>query len=430
MKPVDNTPSHVLIHPQAVPSAEGKIEEMIMMYPHFSLQNFTSCGTVVQDLLTQMPETTFTFFVYQHPGETDYSSKLYELVAAAGRSSASIRVVTNNSSDFTPWIRDPFFPVRNVLGSKAGPAFAHLMQPESFSRGGLDDDEIAPDLSAAAPDTFTNFKVPILFQGGDILVGDTFFLVGNDCRLQSESIVGPPTKNNRTPIESLFKEHFSEDKQAIDISYNQRIFDVAIPVYNRTNSGISGPNAPTVKYPYNPESSTDQSQPIFHLDLFITLAGRASGKAGAPYVLVVGQPTITADPTLPGYPAIVQHITTITTMINTTINMLEENQNVEFQIERIPLPMVCVQDKANNTVNCFWASYNNCLVEIASATEKQIWLPTYGDDDWATGTLAAATATWTGLGFKVNTLTNYTEYAQQYGAAHCITNEWKRGPFN
>ena len=100
-----------------------------------------------------------------------------------------------------------------------------------------------------------------------------------------------------------------------------------------------------------------------------------------------------------------------------------------FEIVRNPLPLTYVDDP--NAKERFWyfATSNNCLVQIDDEEGSHVWLPTYGHGAW--GELGvtddANREVWERLGFTVHQLTDFNVFAQNLGSVHCIKKYLARG---
>lgn len=124
----------------------------------------------------------------------------------------------------------------------------------------------------------------------------------------------------------------------------------------------------------------DLKQPLYHLDLFISLAGGSH--------LIVGEPVIGLSDEVLGYldqetlGMIFHQVYRMKHYINQVVKQLE----LRFTISRIPLPLTYYNylDGDNNLKFVwFWASYNNCLVEIDNE-DKTVWIPSFIDNNYST----------------------------------------------
>ncbi|MEC4886613.1 MAG: hypothetical protein SAL70_35645 [Scytonema sp. PMC 1070.18] len=97
-------------------------------------------------------------------------------------------------------------------------------------------------------------------------------------------------------------------------------------------------------------------------------------------------------------------------------------QNMGFEVIRNPLPITYVDYPEFKTRSWYFATANNCLIQIDSSSGNDVWLPTYGHGDWMD--LAVIDAEnkriWEELGFKVHQLADFHPFAQNLGSVHCI----------
>lgn len=163
---------------------------------------------------------------------------------------------------------------------------------------------------------------------------------------------------------------------------------------------------------------TGNKQPIFHIDMFISLAGRdASGK----YRLLVGSPA-DADRILGRSPV-------VHAMAEIFDDIAKNLQNMGFDVIRNPLPITYIDDNENKIRTWYFATANNCLVQIDRRHGNHVWLPTYGHGDWADLALIDAEnkRIWEKLGFVVHQLADFHPFAQNLGSIHCIKKYLERG---
>ena len=96
------------------------------------------------------------------------------------------------------------------------------------------------------------------------------------------------------------------------------------------------------------------------------------------------------------------------------------SQHPQLEIVRTPLPLEIVQEGTDWV--WYYATTNNCIVEIVDEQHKHVWLPQYGFapqehlkpiDDYVA-------AMWKGWGFDVTGLGDFNTMAQCSGAANCM----------
>ena len=98
-----------------------------------------------------------------------------------------------------------------------------------------------------------------------------------------------------------------------------------------------------------------------------------------------------------------------------------------FEVIRNPLPLTYVDDPARQVRTWYFATANNCLVQI-DKNDQAVWLPTYGHGDWADlGVIDAKNKEiWQKLGFTATELADFNPFAQNLGSVHCIKKYLKR----
>ena len=178
-------------------------------------------------------------------------------------------------------------------------------------------------------------------------------------------------------------------------------------------------------------------QPLFHIDMFLTLAGRnAAGK----YQILVGDPSLGPAPPSTSYQSytmqdvfdrIAQHLTA------QGYAVIRNPLPLTFQSKTVPVAAFNRPDapalfaiyneltKAGlaqvDLRSWYFATANNSLVQNDPA-DKRVWMPTYGHGSYAY--LQASDqdnkAVWEALGYQVELLPSFHSLARGLGAVHCI----------
>ncbi len=159
-------------------------------------------------------------------------------------------------------------------------------------------------------------------------------------------------------------------------------------------------------------------QPIFHIDMFMTLAGTAPD--GAQRILL-GDPVWASELTgvdLPeGFPV-------------KAFQQIELGLRLRgYEVLRNPLPFVYFDDPEAKLREWFYASANNCWVECMGnpsgeqAGGCRVFLPEYGFGSWPElkATDDANAAVWEGLGFDVVRGGDFLPLADQLGSLNCVS---------
>jgi hypothetical protein len=153
-------------------------------------------------------------------------------------------------------------------------------------------------------------------------------------------------------------------------------------------------------------------QPIFHIDMFITPAGRGR--------ILVGDPlwaSALIDVDLPdGFPT------------SAFDEIATDLQREGFEVIRNPLPFVYFDAPDSRLREWFYASANNCWVECGQ-TGGRVWLPEYGFGAWPEleATDDANAAIWRDLGFEVERVGDFLPLVDQLGSLNCASKILERG---
>jgi len=196
---------------------------------------------------------------------------------------------------------------------------------------------------------------------------------------------------------------------------------------------------------------TGGGQPIFHIDMFITLVGRdGNGR----FRVMVGSPRRAAEiANRPFHPGLAMQAA-----FDDIADLLEARG---FEVIRNPLPQVHTAGAAHplsmireharsfprgdertawtaivdeltalgagddtlvESRRWYFATANNCLVQTAADGGNVVLLPTYGHApfDWLRAVDAEMRRLWTDLGYEVRELANFHPFAESLGAVHCI----------
>jgi hypothetical protein len=250
----------------------------------------------------------------------------------------------------------------------------------------------------------------LVFQGGNVLVGDTFWLLGADAVLQT---LRAELHDGEMPAIRTFAEALDPVRRLVLIGS-----DRAIPGNtSRTTGGSASGGGPAWEELIHTGNRTGTRQPLFDLDTFISLAGR--GPDGR-YRLLVGDPGLAArltGSTLPDH-----------ALPDVFDDVAAQLAGLGFDVRRNPLPLVHHDDPVLRRRRWYFASSNNLLVEI-DGEDRRVWLPTYTDDDYPElhATDQRNAEIWSELGFAVEPLPTFHAFARGLGAVHCICKCLARG---
>jgi hypothetical protein len=299
-------------------------------------------------------------------------------VAALGLSAKVNIVVMPQGSRLWPWAQDRVLVVRDSAGALA-----------VLDSGGNDDTGLAAaDAIGAAGSIPVGFPLP----GGNILVHDGVCFVGAD--LSAEVVARVETRRAVEVIGCAPLDRRGLTRFQIapgDDSWRQDI-DRSI-------------------------AEAGSRQPIFHIDMFVTLAGTTAD--GRPRLLL-GDPVWASDligvPLPDGFPS-------------QAFAEIDDSLRARgFAVVRNPLPFVYFDNPDAKLREWFYASANNCWVEHDKEGGR-VHLPEYGFGEWPElkATDDANAAIWEELGFEVVRGGDFLPLADQLGSLNCVSRILDRG---
>jgi hypothetical protein len=391
--------------PRIVSTAHGAFRHILLCYPSYAGGDDVYRDVFV-DLFRQLPPAV-ELTVLAHASVID---GLQQAVDAERAGATTTIVEAPAYLQYTVWAEDPYVVVDDV-GSEPHRTF--LVEPFTFPRAG---DGIVADLVAEATE-IQSLQSPLYFQGGNVLIGDDFVLIGVDylsATLETfaryHPVLGFPQDPGqaRQFVVDLFRQTFDPGRDVFFVGTR-----LQVPGAEERPLTIDGEQWTEVLH-----AGTGHHQPIFHVDMFVSLTGRApSGR----YRLLVGSPA-EADRIL-GRPPQPDALSPIFDDVAKGL----ESQG--FEVIRNPLPLTYVDDPAARERFWYFATSNNCLVQIDEADGSHVWLPTYGHGAWSelAATDDANRRIWEELGFTVHQLADYNVFAQNLGSVHCIKKYLARG---
>ena len=319
-------------------------------------------------------------------------------------------IVSNNSSIFQDWVQDELIVLNSIIAGQD----QYLLKPLNSGSASL-----ANQIEQFLPG-FISSKGAIDFAGGNILADEDFVLVGCDELYKTRWRF-----NNQVSAESI-KTLFSH---SLNINRDRCLFiggAPSTPLHFTHQQGMKN-------WLYLLNYWSGQAQPIFHIDMFISLAGR--GDTGK-YRALVGLPiSETYSPAPISWPKPfanywVQSLHQLRQALDQTASQLKA---AGFEVYRNPLPLTFIDSPLPNKKNtysriCFLASYNNAIVQ-RSANQSIVFLPSYAHDysgETPYGTwinLKEAEEKnrqlWQKLGYEVHFLSDHLPLARLRGGPHC-----------
>ena len=342
--------------------------------------------------------------------------------------------------NFTDWAEDGYVSLEDTANGRAV-----LMEPWEFPRSG---DTLLAESVQSVTDTETG-QAPLIFQGGNCLIGDDFWLLGRDYFADSVRLVSEPRGPVALPagaapdtfVTDLFRQYVERNRRLIVVGTTRPI---PLRSYYGTKDGRS----------YFLDIASDGAgtfQPIFHIDMFITLIGKTS----AGFEMMVGSPAM-GDALLGRsspfsvadvYDTIAQQLTAEGFTVHRNPLVHEPTLGAQFTVTELrglatqpgneelgPAVDELVAAGAGNSTRVrarSWhhITWNNCLVENSASRGKHVYMPTFGH-----GSRAALRAIdeemkrrWASLGFTVHALGDFNAFAERQGVVHCIKKYLQRG---
>ncbi|GAB3200030.1 hypothetical protein ABID22_003046 [Pontibacter aydingkolensis] len=382
--------------PSLVPSADGALEGLLLTIPAYAVLGPNNpLWNIYQDLILKLPAYT-KLHILAHESVCNL---LEEWLQNHKMENQALVHTVPDSIKMTVWAEDDFELVQDKADS-----VLYMVQPHSNRRTG--DENAAFHTSKVFE--WPRVKVPVYFEGGNILVGDNFFLIGADYAvdtyLDMNGSMEPDDMNHLSrAMSELYGKYLDSERKLFLVGST-----VQIPSVKKEKLVIEGEEWTEEYFSHNSEGTV---QPIFHIDMFITLAGRnQEGK----YQLLVGDPRMAAEMLKNDF------MTRLNPdAFDDIANLLSK---LGFDVIRNPLPLVHIDDPEVKLRKWYYATYNNALVEIKSPEAKTVWLPTYGYGCWEElkRTDEENKRIWEKLGFNVIYLADFHPFVEFSGSVHCI----------
>lgn len=375
--------------PRLIPTAEGGIARMLLTVPSYAVADEALSG-VYNGLLLALPATTAVVVLAHESTAADVRRWLEQ----AQRTKTSTVVEAPDHINFSVWAEDGYVVVRDDEADTT-----EFVEPFSFPRYG---DSLVADFVANATD-LDKTQAPLYFQGGNVLVGDDFFFIGADYPAESlrymGSVLVPVAGESPAKfVHRLYGEYLDPERRLIYLAST-----VPVPAEQRRKIQLDGQEWTEEVFVGNKAGTV---QPIFHIDMFVALAG---GKR-----VLVGDPRMAAE--VLGMPLQPHAMAEVFDAVARSLHRRG------FEVVRNPLPLAYVDDPDKKVRTWYFATSNNALVHAPASGRPAVFLPTYGHGPWES--LAATDQrnreVWEGLGFDVHQLGDFHPFASNLGALHCI----------
>jgi len=421
--------------PSLVSSCVGVIDTILLAIPEYGIATYAA---QYQSLIGALRAGT-RFVVVHH---RSFRAPIEAWFRNAGHTAENLTYVPlPDYVSFTDWAEDGYVAVEDgVDGSR------YLVEPWEFPRAG--DALIAESVQEYAG--ITASQAPLIFQGGNCLIGSDFWLLGKDYFADSVALLEgdrppvdvPAGRTNEAFVRQLFQDYVEAERRLIVLGTNRPI---ALRPLRGTKAGndffldVVGDGAGTY-------------QPIFHIDMFVTLLG--PGATGS-FDVLVGSPAL-ADPLLGTtspfalsevYDTLAAQLTTAglnvqrnplvhrpTVGRRTSLDELRAsaaepgNETLADAVDEL-VALGARDGSAIRVRTWHHVTWNNCLVETSTVAGRHVYLPTFGHG--ANADLKpiddAMKALWESLGFTVHMLGDFNEFARRQGVVHCIKKYLRRG---
>ncbi|MCI0414895.1 hypothetical protein L0222_19130 [bacterium] len=394
-----------------ISSVHGKLTTVLLWAPSHVFEHTSWCMRF-QQLICMLPADCEIVIAVNDEDEPEKIVHVHEWMnTIPPRKHQIVRI--NKNVMFSIWAQDPFVVIQSHKTKQMC-----FVEPVSFSRYA---DSFIPDRVAACIGYHKNPDSWIYFQGGNLLVADDFYLLGYD--YIHKSIVHKVHTTSPSSFVDVYTKAL-DPRPAIIINYCKNNKPARVPEWETPDTeNRNGTIWWVVDW-----TAPGKYQPVFHIDMFMSLGGRNSeGK----YKVFVGDPTEAAKALGQAH----LHKFAKAHVFDSIIRDLESRGDLE--VIRTPLPLVSttispemarkdlemnVPADVHHVALYYFATYNNCLVEI-DGQSKQVWIPTYGHDGW--GQLAATDYAveklWECHGFTVHRLGNFHPFMLYQGGPHCLT---------
>ena len=371
---------------------------------------------IVCQLLDHLPQLTIHTPVESEEEQRMVLRRIAELESHRNwrLSQVNVWVEPGASILFREWAQDHMI----VLVSERNPANKILLKKLQERSGSL-----ADVLASVHEGIQASKKGSIEFDGGNILVDENFILIGADEITNTQKLYPDQSEEE---IKERFAQHFQ------------------IPADNIY--WVAGPTAFPWKtkhrckdllwtHKLNLWSGT--RQPVFHLDQFISLAGR---KQGGKYHILVGKLNQESyQPDHSDWPSeLLVHWQEAVQTLEEGLDLIAQNlaEHSDFHIIRNPLALTFWDEPEGNNSNHFtrcWflASYNNVITQ-RTKDRSIVFLPSYAFDyesgDWSNLQRIESEnqRTWEKLGYEVQFFGDCLPLARRRGGPHCMLKIFNR----
>jgi hypothetical protein len=424
-----------LTDPRLHSTWQGRIEQLLFAFPAWAVEDDDSATAYRSVIAALRPGTGF---VVVHSAAV--RDTVEEWFRAAGHTDSVVFVPLPDYVSFTDWAEDAYVALADAVDDTR-----YLMEPWEFQRAG-------DALIADAVEEYTGIRAsqaPLIFQGGNCLIGDDFWFLGTDYFADSIAVLQrgraavelPEGADLDAAVRRLFHDYVEAARRLVLIGTRKPI---PVPAFRGRREGAG-------YFLDLPDGGTGAFQPIFHIDMFLTLVGRVDDR----FVVLVGDPSqaddllgttspyalaevydrLAADLAGAGFDVrrnpLVHRSTPGRRLSMAELEAVAERENDPGLTQAVR--ELSAAGAAGGTVvtvrDWYHVTWNNCLVENSASVGRHVYLPTFGhgtESDLAPLD-AYMTALWEDLGFQVHQLADFTSFARRQGVVHCIKKYLRRG---
>lgn len=430
-----------LQNPSLVSSYKGEINRILFAFPSIPQSGTSDRIEAYKSLIAALRVGT-SFIVVHYASE---KGTIEQWFSQSGHDIGNIDwVELPEYVNFTDWAEDAYVALVDSLDGSS-----YLMEPWEFPRSG-------DSLIADAVEEYSDLKAsqaPLIFQGGNCLIADDFWILGKDYYQDTIDLINkqrlpisiPPNQSVEDAVRKTFKDYVDHSRPMFVAGTKKQI---PLAGYIGSKEGIdfildiAG-------------SGVGLYQPIFHVDMFISLIGKNSS---GDFEVMIGSPSLGNQLIgLPDRPLNLQSAyDEIAKAFEDNGVKVHRNPLVhfpEFTGRTISIGKLRTLAAANpndrdinsavkdfNNLNAAdtdiakirsWhhITCNNCLVESSEKNGKNAYLPTFGHGNYQS--LSALDnhmkTMWEGFGYTVHQLGDFNSFAKRQGVVHCISKYISRG---
>jgi len=269
--------------PRLLSTIDGAIENIFFSFPSWiherarygpSERRFIDCYLGIVKAIMRTATGRMRFTILTHASATDLLAQW--LVRNGLRDKARL-IDCPDDLRFTVWADDMF-----LVGEDQAGRHGYGIVPPQFPRSG--DGKVAEVLARSG--CFSLRGSPLFFQGGNILVGDDFLLIGADdlCwSLRQGWIACRDGETENAAVRRALRLRLDRGRTA-------HVVTARAPVHHQTTRAMRDRGEKWTERLYFGNVAGTR-QPLFHIDMFISLVGRTDDGR---FKLLVGDPRMAA----------------------------------------------------------------------------------------------------------------------------------------